>query len=378
MYSRVFFKSSNCVRNLTKYAIAIVLCVCSVSVAMAQDTTGKTYSKEDFINVDGSSLQEKLDRAERQFRDSRQGTSFWAAYHFQVRDGISVGPFSGYVYEDGDGIRLYRKDDPNTVAVFLLMDTSGSRATLSRIKTLNLSEPYLFESRPVYWLGNVDTGQSISYMQSVMHANSDNKDLIANALRAISIHNSPQVIPMLKEVALKDSSFDIQRSAIRALGRIPAKESLDALDDIFNTVDNTSLKQETIRSYAANGDHIAEKRVLDRLTTISKSDKENLDVRVEAIRRIASFRGDAIVDRLFDIYNSLNDRNVKIGIIQTLSGRGARDDQIMQRLATIAKKDQDSSLQVEAVRRISNVTNSDSPEATINTLIEIYDSNPGD
>src|SRR5258708_8855728 len=108
----------------------------------------------------------------------------------------------------------------------------------------------------------------------------------------------------------------MQRSAIRSLGRIPAKESLDALDEIFNAVGNTSLKQETIRSYGSNGDHIGEKRVLDKLTSIAKSDSENLEVRTEAIRRIASFRGDAVVDLLFYISISLCHLAVKPVILQ--------------------------------------------------------------
>jgi len=212
----------------------------------------------------------------------------------------------------------------------------------------------------------------------VMRANPDNKDIMGSALRAISIHTSPQVIPLLKEVALKDASYDLQRSAIRGLGRIPAKESLDALDEVFSAVGNTGLKQEAIRSYGSNGDHIGEKRVLDKLTSIAKSDSENLEVRTEAIKRIASFRGDAVVDRLFDIYNSLGDRGVKAGILQQVTSRGTREDHVLQRLTDIAKKEQDPSLQSEAVRRISVATTSDNPEGAINALIDVYDTTPND
>jgi HEAT repeat protein len=177
---------------------------------------------------------------------------------------------------------------------------------------------------------------------------------------------------------LKDASYDIQRSAIRGLGRIPAKESLDALDEVFSAVGNTGLKQEAIRSYGSNGDHIGEKRVLDKLTSIAKSDSENLEVRTEAIRRIASFRGDAVVDRLFDIYNSLGDRNVKAGILQQVSSRGTREDYVLQRLTAIAKKETDASLQSDAVRRISDRTISDNSEGAINALIDLYDTTTND
>jgi|GEM_PF-1311539 len=378
MISRFF--SVNSVRliayvMMTGFAVLLVL---SSAGAFGQTQTGRTYTREDFINVEGGNLTEKLNRAEQQFKSAKQGDSYWVAYHFQAREGINVGPFSGYVYEDSDGIRLFHKENPDGVAVFFLMDGSGSKIELTRVKTLNLNEGYLFENRPVYWLGSVDTAQSLSQLQSIMRSNSDNKDIVGAALRAISIHNSPQVIPLLKEVALKDASYDIQRSAIRGLGRIPAKESLDALDEVFSAVGNTGLKQETIRSYGNNGDHIGEKRVLDKLTSIAKSDSENLEVRTEAIKRIASFRGDAVVDRLFDIYNSLGDRNVKSGILQQVSSRGTREEHVLQQLTAIAKKEQDAGLQSEAVRRISNGMTTENPEGAINALIDLYDSTPND
>ena len=379
MISRFFSVNSvRLIASVMMTGVAALLVLSMVGGAFGQAQTGRTYTREDFINVDGGSLSEKLDRAQQQFKSAKQGDSYWVAYHFQAREGINVGPFSGYVYEDSDGIRLYHKENPDGVAVFFLMDASGSKIELTRIKTLNLNEGYLFENRPVYWLGSVDTAQSLTHLQSITRSQSDNKDIVGAALRAISIHSSPQVIPLLKEVALKDASYDLQRSAIRGLGRIPAKESLDALDEIFAAVGNTGLKQETIRSYGNNGDHIGERRVLDKLTAIAKSDSENLDVRTEAIKRIASFRGDAVVDRLFDIYNSLGDRNVKAGILQQVTSRGTREDHVLQQLTAIAKKEQDASLQGEAVRRISVGTTSDNPEGAINALIDLYDSTPND
>src|SRR5437879_3286301 len=176
----------------------------------AQDQTGRTYSRADFVNIDGGSLQEKIDRAVQQFKGTRQGDTVWIAYHFQSRDGIQLGPFSGSVYSDSDGIRLTYRENPDGAAVFFLTDVSGSRPVFTRVKTLNINEPYLFENRPVYWLGNVDTAQSLAQLETIMRADRENKDLVRGVLRAISAHNSPRVVPLLKEIALKESIFDIQ------------------------------------------------------------------------------------------------------------------------------------------------------------------------
>ena len=342
------------------------------ALALAQDSTGRTYTKADFINVDGSSLQEKIDRAVQQAKSGRQGDSIWIAYHFQSRDGIQLGPFSGNVYSDSDGIRLVYRENPDGAAVFLLTDITSSRPVFTRIKTLNMNEPYLFENRPVYWLGNIDTAQSLTHLEAFMRSDPENKDKVRGALRAIGAHNSPRVIPLLKDIALKDKTFDIQRSAIANLARIPAKESLDALDELYKVADSTTIKVEIVRAYTTTGDRVSETRVLDRLTAIAKSD-EHMEIRKEAIHRIANFRGDAVADRLFDIYDRLNDRELKLEVLQRVAASDGRDDRAIKRLMTIAKQDPDPSMQRAAIRRIS-IRDDDG----ITALIEIYNGSNSD
>src|SRR5262245_7363291 len=86
-------------------------------IAAAQTQATRVYTRADFINVDGGSLQEKIDRAIQQFKAARQGDSCWLAYHFPVRDNAAFGQFNGWVYSDGDGIRLEKRDDPAGAAL---------------------------------------------------------------------------------------------------------------------------------------------------------------------------------------------------------------------------------------------------------------------
>jgi HEAT repeat protein len=250
---------------------------------------------------------------------------------------------------------------------------SGQRPVFARIKTLNLNEPYLFENRPVYWLGNIDTAQSLAQLEAIMRADPENKDKVRGVLRAISAHNSPRVVPLLKEIALKETIFDIQRSAIASLARVPAKESLDALDELFNAATSTTIKQEIVRAYTYTGDRISEKRVLDRLTTIAKSD-EKLEVRAEAVRRVAGFRGDAVADRLFEVYDRTSDREIKLEILRRVAVTDGKDDQTLKRLAAIAKRDADAGIEREAIRRIGGFKG----DEAIGALIEIYDAATSD
>lgn len=349
---------------------AVCLPVVLSGAVAAQTTTTRTYTRADFINVEGSSLNEKLERATQQCKAAKVSDGCWLAYHYPVRENASFGQFSGWVYSDGDGIRLEKRDDPAGAAVLLLADLSGGKAVFTRVKTLNLNEPYTFENRPVYWLGNVEAAQSLAQLETLLRANQSDtgdKGTLRSAVRAISYHNHPRVVPLLEEVAQKEQSFELQRAAISSLGSVGTKESFDALDKLFASA-SLSLKREIVRAYRYAGDRANEKRVLDRLTTIAKS-SEAAEVRAEAVRRIASFRGDAIADRLFEIYDSLNDVALKREVLQFVSLEDSANDRVIKRLVTIAKTSTDVELQRAAVRRL-NVERSDEH---LNALLEIYD-----
>jgi HEAT repeat protein len=361
---------------MSKLVVAFVLVSLggfSAHLALGQEQVGRTYSRADFINVEGSSLADKIERAVRQFRDSRRGDSLWIAYHFQAREGVRMGPFSGLVYRDEDGILLARAERPDGAAVFLLTEVRSSRPVFTRVKTLNLNEPYLFENRPVYWLGNVETAQSLAQLEAIMRAEPENKPLVRDVLRAISAHDSPRVLPLLREVALKDPTFDIQSYAISSLARIPTKESLDTLDELFKTTSSVALKQEIMRAYTQAGGSISEKRVLDKLTAIASSD-ETLKVRTEAIRRIASFRGDAVADRLFEIYDRSQERELKLEVLRQVRVNENKEDRGLKRMIAIAKNGADAELQRAAVGRLAGVKG----DVGISALIEIYDSTGSD
>jgi HEAT repeat protein len=349
--------------------VSLLLAVFS-GLAVAQNPAARLYTRADFINVDGGSLTEKLDRAVQQFKASRQGDSCWLAYHFPVRENAGYGVFSGWNYSDGDGIRLVKRDDPAGAALFLLADVSGGKTQYTRVKTLNISEPYTFENRPIYWLGNVEAGQSLAQLETLLRANqtdTSEKSVVRNIVRAISYHDSPRVVPLLEEVAQKEQSFELQRTAIASLGSIGTAASLDVLDKLFTNASLT-LKREIVRAYRYAGDRANEKRVLDRLTALAKSN-EPTEVRTEAVRRIASFRGDAVADRLFEIYDTLSEQPLKREILQHISLGDSVNDRVLKRLVAIAKQGTDPELQRAAVRRLSVERSDDQLDA----LIEIYD-----
>jgi hypothetical protein len=254
------------------------------AVTFAQDQ--RKYTRADFINVDGSNLNDKIDRAVKQFKAAKQGDTVWVAYHFPAREDARVGMFSGTVYRDSDGIRLERGEDTTQIAVLLLTDAAGPQPKIIRIKTLNLSEPFVFENRPVYWLGDIDANQSIAALDGFMRADAQNRELSRGALRAIAVHDSPRSVPLLKEVAAKDSDVEIQRSAVSNLSRIKTQEGLNALIELYDGAVSGALKEEIIGGIARN----ESRKAIDKLQSIAKNDADP-KMRQRAIRRLTTSQG---------------------------------------------------------------------------------------
>ena len=267
-------------------AIVLVALVTGCSASLAQDSKqAKSYTKADFINIDGGSLNDRIERAVKQFKSSNQGDSCWIAYHFPAREGSSFGPFSGMIYYD-DGIRLERKDSPADAAVFLLADAGGK---LTRIKTLDLSERYVFEKRPVYWLGNADAAQSLTFLEATMRADKENRELARGSLRAIAAHDNARVVPLLKEIASKETIADLQTSAVSNLSRVKTDQSVDALIDLYESLSADSLKEEVIRGLARTDN----RKAADKLLAIAKNDP-NPKLRQQAVRRLSQSKGEGM------------------------------------------------------------------------------------
>jgi hypothetical protein len=252
----------------------------------AQDQPSRSYTRADFVNVEGSSLDDRIDRALKQFKAAKQGDTVWIAYHFPPWEDAYVGMFSGVYYRDSDGIKLERKEDPGQAAVFLLTDATGSQPKFTKVKTLNLAEPYVFENRPVYWLGNADANQSIAVIEKAMNAGRENRELARGAMRAIAVHSSPRSIALLREIAAKDSDLDLQKSAVSNLGRVKTGDGLNALIELYDGASSDSLKEEIISAIARNDS----RKAADKLAEIARTDP-NPKMRQRAIRGLSSGRG---------------------------------------------------------------------------------------
>lgn len=268
--------------------VTIMAFLLSFAVIFAQEKPRRVYTKADFINIDGGNLTDRIERAFRQFKSSNQGDSVWLAYHFPAREGSYIGPFAGTIYYD-DGIRLERKDDPSQAAIFLLTDAGGSTPKITRVKTLSLNEDFVFEDRQVYWLGNADANQSLNQLTNLMSSDGESKELTRGAMRAISCHDNPRAVTILKDYAKQESNVDLQRSAVSYLSRIKTGESVDVLISLYDDAQTDLLKEEIITGLSRS----KERKAADKLLKIAQNDSDP-KMRQRAIRRLSTANSSVI------------------------------------------------------------------------------------
>lgn len=261
---------------------AILLCLVFGASTHAQSSQ-KNYTRADFVNVEGGSLSDRVNRAVKQFKDSRAGDTVWLAYHFPANEEVSVGPFSGTIYRDEDGIRLTRKEDPSGTSVILLVDATAAQPQITKIRTINMTEPYVFENRPVYWLGNAEANESVNYIDGLIKAQPADKVLIRGALRAISSHAGSRVVPLLREFVQKEQNEELRRAAISNIGRVGSTESIDALIAMYDGNGTDQIKDEVINALGRQND----RKASDKLLAIAKNDA-NPKLRQAAIRRLSA------------------------------------------------------------------------------------------
>lgn len=265
------------------WILTVAFCMVAVlSSTAAQDQAVRRYTKADFVKVEGGSLSERIDRAFRQFKSSGQGETVWLAWHFRARDGVSYSPFGSMSYFD-NGIRFEKRDSPNAAAIFLLVDATGAAPKFKRLTLLNLDDPYVFEDRTVYWLGDIETAQSIDYLEKTFLSAATERELSRGALRAISVHEGDQSIALLRKFAGADADPEIRKAAVTGLARVRTPAATDVLIDLYDSAGNDDLKREIINGLSRS----AEPKAADKLKAIAKGDPDP-KLRQRAIQRMVS------------------------------------------------------------------------------------------
>jgi len=266
-------------------------------------------ANKNFISVEGHDLQARLDAAQTQ---ARTASRYWAAYKFPVRPNVSVDAVS--MNSVGINAELGRiisgnvgKHETRSLGVFLLY----RERELLRVEIYNLERDRNYEGWPVYWLGEVESSESLTLLSSLMRF-VKNETMGAKLVDAIALHESPQVEGLLSELTRSSPLVAVRAGAVFCLGRFG---------------ENLALVEEV----AGDG-------------------REHMHVRQQAIMAIGKSRSPGALDALRRLAGVVAEHSLREAIINAV-GKSRHPD-AKELLKTFAERSDDARLSRRAEQQL--------------------------
>jgi hypothetical protein len=171
------------------------------------------------------------------------------------------------------------------------------------------------------------------------------------ALFVLSQSRSPRAREIMLNTAKNNGNPDLQRSAIRYLGMMGGADDREALNTIYRSATDMSVKRAILNSYFTSGN-------VDRMIDIAKTEKDP-ELRRIAIRNLGTMNrtnGANASDALVSIYKSDNSSETRKQIVNSLFiQRNAKA------LVELARAEKDPELKRELVSKLAVMK---TPEAT--------------
>jgi HEAT repeat protein len=170
-------------------------------------------------------------------------------------------------------------------AIFILADKAEEanaeaqvRATLVRVAASSAEDRELRE-QAIFWLSEIPGDETLDALTQLMSGTLDG-DLKTRAIFAISQHDSPRAMGLLREYA-EDSRLDVElrKQAIFWLGQEGEEQAVPYLTDLYGKVDDAELKQQILFAVAETDAASA----LDWLLARATDPAESLETRKKAL-----------------------------------------------------------------------------------------------
>lgn len=331
-------------------------------IGMLSGQTSPEFLKGNVIVMDQAapSLTGNLDRALKEFSRDKDGDTYFTGYRFNCRHSVHYGdnkatavPYRVNVDEDRIKIRhrtspkkgtshsMERDEGGEPAALLLLHRKAGRSSVIVDTRLLDIDQIYHFESVPVYWLGDVDAGESMDFLTG--RFSDTDEDVQEDLVFCISAHADARVPEWLKRTALASYSPDVREQAIFWRGGIDDKRCLADLMDIYRSVPDDELREKVIFSLHICKDPNAVKEII----RIAKTETDE-EIRKQAIFWLGQKASDAAVETLTDVVNvSLENIEVKKSAVFALSQ--LPDDRSVPLLMDIARTHKNPEIRKNAI-----------------------------
>jgi beta-lactamase regulating signal transducer with metallopeptidase domain len=159
-----------------------------------------------------------------------------------------------------------------------------------------------------------------------------------------------ELLGVLTDIVRRDSDPAVRNEALRGIYRMRSDEAINSLIQLYDGINDVKVKSDIIGYLIRrNGDN---SKAIAKLMTIAKSDSSE-ELRIRAIRYLATVKGDEGANNLIQIYDGLQDTKMKQTVIRYLAYNKSR--KAIDKLIAIAKNDSDPAIRQAAIRSLYGV-----------------------
>ena len=318
------------------YAYPKALFAVSLILATAVFVAAQTQT---FTPVEGANLKAKIDNAIAQGRANAPGGRFWVGYQFEVRPGVAIdfeivdagGTIS--ISNDGWSIMSDPRYETRELGVFFFYETA--RDSFTRAEVYNLRRDHQYGGYPVYWAGRTTNEESLSYLKSIIDANTAEMNRLSDrAAFALALHDDARVEGLLTELVKRPAPESIRNRAIYWLGYTPESQAKNSL-----------------------------------LADIVRNERESSDARRQATSALAMSRAATTLPLLTSLYETMTSRDLKRGALNGISRNDNRDGAATY-LIRVAENERELELRKTAISGLGRIGG----EKSLNELTKTLDS----
>jgi len=227
-------------------------------------------------------------------------------------------------------------------AVFLVSQTLDEDAVdiLLELAHRNPDPDPEVREQAVFWLSQVGSGEAARALVDILRSSDDPK-LQESAIYALAQHGGEEAWTVLRDYAERtDAPAGLRERAIYWLGQNP--EGSQYLRGLYDRVDDPALRRNIIFGVAHNGSESDWDWLLER----ALDESEDIEVRKNALFWAGQMGME--IDRLGELYDSVEDHEMKEQVIFVLSQSRDKEDAVTH-LMTIARSEEDSELRQNAL-----------------------------
>jgi len=347
------------VRKEVCIAAAAILLSFLASSLFANEAPGFLKGKVYVVDKANLSLVQKFEEAEKEFKKSKSGEAYFTGYTFLSRHKFHIGgdwdssePYRATV--EGNEIRLHRiskwgkkagesavkEEGKEPLGILFLYRLSENRGKAVDVQIIDLDRSYEFEEVPVYWLGDINTEESINFLEGLF--DSGNPEIQKTLVFVISAHDGPKSYDFLKRVALGDYGREVRKNAVFWLGNYKDKKSLAYLKEIFRKEKDPQVKEHIVFALQLS----EQKEAFEELINIAKSDGDR-EVRKRAVFWLGQKASKECAKALKDVVESGEDVEVKNSAVFAISQ--LPKDKSVPMLIEIARTNKSPSVRKKAI-----------------------------